>query len=90
MDIDIKSNVVRILREQHKTQVDLYKALGITSQSLQYYFKANLTLSNLQKIADALNVEPWQLLKPVGSSTDPQRPQLVCPHCGYPLTITID
>lgn len=88
--MDIKANVVRLLQEQGKTQLDLCKSLGVTTQSLQYYFKANLTLSNLQKIADALNVEPWQLLKPVESSSDPQRPQLVCPHCGYPLTITID
>ena len=87
--MDIKTNVVRILREQGKTQVDLYKSLGITPQSLQYYFKANLTLANLQKIADALGVEPWQLLKPQ-SDSDQERPAPVCPHCGYPLNITVE
>lgn len=87
--MDIKTNVVRILREQGKTQVDLYKSLGITPQSLQYYFKANLTLANLQKIADALGVEPWQLLKPI-SDADHEKPAPVCPHCGHPLTITIE
>lgn len=87
--MDIKTNVVRILREQGKTQVDLYKSLGITAQSLQYYFKANLTLANLQKIADALGVEPWQLLKPV-SGADQKQPAIVCPHCGYPLTINVE
>ena len=86
--MDIKANVVRLLQEQGKTQLDLCKSLGVTTQSLQYYFKANLTLSNLQKIADALGVEPWQLLKPVGESKEGRG--AVCPNCGYPLTITVE
>ena len=86
--MDIKTNVVRILREQGKTQVDLCKSLGVTTQNLQYYFKANLTLVNLQKIEDALGVEPWQLLKPVGK--DNGQEAIKCPHCGYPLTITVE
>ena len=95
--IDIKTNIVKVLQDQGKTQIDLCKALRITPQSLQYYFKANLTLANLERIAGALNVEPWQLLKPLEEGeTIPQRqprPTAAtvanCPHCGRPLKISI-
>lgn len=91
----IKNNVVQILRQQNKTQKDLAAALGVTVQTLQYYFNGNITLKNLERIADALNVDPWQLLKPHDDNetitTKPQEEQtrFICPHCGKPLEIII-
>ena len=91
----LKENIIRLLKEQGKTQADLSQSLGITIQALQYYFKANLTLSNLQKIADSLGVDPYELIKPTNTNQPTKRGnkiqvQTICPHCEKTIKITIE
>ena len=92
----IKNNVTRILNQQNRTQRQLAKDLNITPQTMQYYFNGNITLKNLQRIADALNVDPWQLLKPLEDNetitTKPEPPeqaQTICPYCRKRLEIIV-
>ena len=99
----IKNNIVQALKNQGRTQRQLAADLGITVQNLQYYYKGNITTRNLERIAAALDVDPWQLLRPAGldddetqTRTEPNQPtdnrrklQTICPHCKKPITITI-
>lgn len=100
----IKKNVTRLLKARKKSQKDLAADLAITVQTLQYYFSGNITLKNLERIAAALDVDPWQLLRP-GELDDDNEPtqtrttaqqttggklQTICPHCKKPITITIE
>lgn len=95
--MELKKNIQKRLKEQRKTQVDLCKDLGVTSQSLQYYFRGNITLSKLSEIAAALNCQPWELISPAdedpttdqdqghSEATTPReatRPAILCPNCG--------
>lgn len=101
--MDIKQNIVNALRAAGKTQLDLCETLGVTKQSLQYYFRGNITLAKLGEIAAALDVSPWDLLRP-GGVPDPRQlggstpkpaqdqgaaVQTICPHCGKPLQIIV-
>lgn len=100
--MDIKQNIVNALRAAGKTQLDLCETLGVTKQSLQYYFRGNITLAKLGEIAAALNVSPWDLLRP-GGVPDPRQPggsapaqdqgeaaRIICPHCGKAVTLFVD
>ena len=71
----IKTNIIRALKKQGRTQRQLAAELGITEQNLQYYYKGNITTRNLERIAAALYVEPWQLLKPAGPDDDENQGQ---------------
>lgn len=101
--IDIKTNIVQALKDQGRTQRDLASALEVTTQTLQYYFSGNITLRNIERIAAALEVEPWRLLKPsepgeaiptipkaeTPTQEEPTTTTAICPNCGKALKITI-
>ena len=95
---EIKDNIVRLLSEQGRTQRELCIQLGITTQNLQYYFGGNITMRNLCRLAEALGVEPWVLLKPYGVDeelprvvkSDPVKLSFRCPHCGRRLKMEIE
>ena len=63
----IKENIQRVLRQTGRTQRDLCRDLGITPQSMQYYFKGNITIAKLSEIAQAIGVQPWELLREPGT-----------------------
>lgn len=58
------SKMREIMFWKHKTQVDVFKATGISRNTLSQYSKdlRSPTLLNAQKIADALGVSLWTLL----------------------------
>lgn len=97
--IDIKMNIVQALKDQGRTQKDLAAALKVTTQTLQYYFNGNITLRNIERIAAALQVEPWRLLKPSEPGeaipkiepheNQPTTTTAICPNCGKALKIII-
>lgn len=92
----IISNIKNILRSQNKDLGALCNELSITRQSLHARLYGNITIKNLQQIADVLGVHITELLK----DTDPDNPAttinntsdfsgLVCPHCGGAIQIKI-
>ena len=96
--MDIKGKILDQLRKQGRTQRDLAASLKTSEQSLQYYYKANLTLSKLSDLAAAVGLEAWQLIHPASladlQSQGPTAPateetNTVCPHCGKTLKIIV-
>ena len=97
----IKENLQQILKAQGTTQKALCKKLDITPQTLQYYFRGNITLARLNEIAGAVGVQPWELIKPGGGDQTTRQPEprtqaqkeeprptpptLICPRCGFPI-----
>lgn len=98
-----KYNVKRLLKAGGITQKELARKLGVSASNLQYYMNGNITISTLEKIAGALGVPAWELLKNPGeqntpnpgepSTTKPREANpetaTICPHCGKALTIII-
>lgn len=94
MDIeDVKKNFDEIRRAKGLKIDEICASLGgITRQALYNYMKTGATLATLNKIAGALDVETWQLIKPRNEdeqSTTEQPARIICPHCGKPLFIMI-
>lgn len=94
--MDIKENVRYILEKRGMTQVDLARTLGVSKTAVGYYLRGNITIGNLQKIADALNttVETIVSETPLYAKHEPIQEKgrvttatLTCPHCGREITI---
>ena len=80
-----------LCRAQGITQAQLADRLGIRRESLsQAISRNNFDLSNLRRIASALNVELWQLFKEEDKESEAKSPALTCPHCGKPLSIKVE
>lgn len=94
--MDIKENIKFILKQRGMTQKELADKLGLSIRTVQYYFDGNLTLTSLQKIADALDTtistviseEPLAMIPgPVPNKSSITATTLVCPHCGKEIKI---
>ena len=89
MDSQIKS----IIKKKGMTQKELAEKLNMSIQQLNNTISGRNTASMavFERIAEALDVEFWQLFAPedVGrtiASTEP--PVLTCPYCGKELKLT--
>lgn len=84
MDIEVvKKNFDYFRREKGlKIEEICSKMGGITRQALYNYMKTGATIATLEKIAAALGVQSWELLKP-----QPEKPGIFCPHCGMFIEI---
>lgn len=82
-----KENVLRILHEKGLTITGLCKQIGISKTAFSNWINKNATLSSLETLARALDVEVWELLKPYQDTTPENG--LICPHCGKPLHIEL-
>lgn len=94
--MDIKENIRFILEQRGMTQTGLAKKLGVSKTAVGYYLRGNITISNLQKIADALNTTvetivsetPLYVKKgPIQEKGRVTSTTLICPHCGEEITI---
>lgn len=80
--------IKELLKQKGTTAKELALQIGISEGALSKSLSGNPTLSTLQKIATALNVDITELFKTsdkVGDSS-----HLVCPHCGTRLHITLE
>ncbi len=68
---------------------------GITRQALYNYMRGGISVKSLSKLADALGVESWQLLKPATEDSTPSETEpgkdyeIICPHCGGKIKISV-
>ena len=83
------TRIKEILKDKGMTVNDLADSLGVSRQALSKQMQGKMLVETAERIADALGVPLWQLF----TSPDDVRKEnenLVCPHCGKPIKITID
>ncbi len=92
----IHDNIKRLLKAQNKDVKQLYTDLGITKPAFYARVNGNMSIGNLQQIADVLGVHITELLKdtdPDNTSTTTNNTSdcsgLVCPYCGGAIQIKI-
>ena len=94
--MDIKENIKFILEQRGMTQTVLARTLGVSKTAVGYYLRGNITINNLQRIADALDttVETIVSETPLAAKGGPIQEKgrvttstVVCPHCGETITI---
>lgn len=86
MDIDF------LLKTKGVTKVELANRMGIQKQNVNTMLK-NPTYTTLEKIAEALGVQMWELFatkEEVVGSADSGASSFVCPHCGKAINIRIE
>lgn len=94
--MNLKENIMFIIRKRNMTQTSLAKKMGVTKSQIQSYLKGNATVNSLQKIATALDttVETLVSESPLDFKNDaiPSRgnitaTKLTCPHCGAEISL---
>ena len=79
------------------TQKEIAKQMGVTQSNISAVI-SRPSFPTLERIAAALNVEPWQLLAPPAvveelkqarAQEKGQGVRLVCPHCGKTLHVDL-
>lgn len=53
----------RILQKKNLKKTDIAKRLGVNRQTLHSYLEGNITLETIIKIANALEVELWEMFE---------------------------
>ena len=92
---DIKKKFFDYRVKRGLSWADLAAKAGVNNyQQIISYFNKGVTLASICKLAALVDVEPWQLLKPDDTNTQPKTPdnraQITCPHCGETITLTIE
>ena len=80
--------IKEILKEKGITLSQLADTMGVSRQALSRQVAGKLLVEKAEEIATALNVPMWQLF---ASSEEVQKgnSNIVCPHCGNPIKVTI-
>lgn len=78
----------RVMTERGLNITELAKLTGITNANISnmIHGKASPNLDTIERIATALGIESWELLRDV--DRDENRDMLTCPKCGAKLQIT--
>lgn len=94
--MDIKENIRFVLEKRGMTQKDLADRLGVSKTAVGYYLHGNITIGNLQKIADALDTTVETLVSetplavkggPIQDKGRVTSATIVCPHCGETINL---
>lgn len=79
---NMKLRIKKILKEKGLTAAQLADKLGITHGAMSLTINGNPTLSTLEKIAEALDVQVVDLFENKATTAN-------CPHCGKPISIEL-
>lgn len=82
----IRANWDRIRIEKGLSVQSLADKLGVTRQTVYSYFRPGCSINTIQKASALIGCEPWQLLQPIPGNEN-NGTQIICPHCGQPITI---
>ena len=93
MNIDFTGNLKRICKEKGLQLKELADKLEMSSVSLSRIINNdNQTLNTVKKFAEALNVEPSEILFGIKDATPDQITPAnnICPHCGKRISIKLE
>lgn len=80
--------IKELIKEKGYTQKEFAERLGMTAVGLAQIVAGKPSYTTLEKIADALSVEVWELLVSKEEVTGKtSTASLSCPHCGKSINI---
>ena len=85
----MKVRLKEVLSEKGVTSAELAGRVGVSKATVSNLInnKTMPSLDTLEKIADALGVEMWELFTEKPTSNEPNSNTLVCPKCGAEFII---
>ena len=80
----MKVRLKEVLSEKGVTSAELAGRVGVSKATVSNLInnKTMPSLDTLEKIADALGIEMWELFTERPTSNEPNSNTLVCPKCG--------
>ena len=85
--------IKEVIKQKGFTQKEFAERLGMSLPGLVQIMNGKPSLTTLEKIATALDVEVWELLvsrEEVIETTSPNESGIVCPYCGKSLNISVE
>lgn len=85
-----------VMAREGLTLQEVARRAGVSHAAVHGWLTLNdVRLSTLRKLAAALGVEPYELLKPVQDQGEAAQDQgaaarIICPHCGKVVTLLVD
>ena len=80
--------IKQALKSKGLTYSDLASKLGVSEQSVkQTINRDSISTSTLERIAQAIDVPAWTLIADAPNAM--AGTQVVCPHCGKPVTVEL-
>ena len=76
--------IKEVIKEKGYTQREFAEKLGMSTVGLAQIVAGKPSYTTLEKIADALGVEIWELLVSKDGLS------LTCPHCGKDINIKVE
>lgn len=85
--------IKELIKEMGYTQQELADKLGISRVGLTQLVNGKPSYPTLEKIAEALGVEMWELFKSkseiVEEITEERKNTIPCPYCGKPIDVSL-
>ena len=82
--------IKQAIKESGSSVGELAQKMGVSRQTISRQINgANITVSTVQKIADALGVPVGQLFDQKPQTTNADHNTITCPHCGAKLVINL-
>ena len=82
--------IKQAIKESGSSVGELAQKMGVSWQTISRQINgANITVSTVQKIADALGVPVGQLFDQKPQPTNADHNVITCPHCGSKLVINL-
>lgn len=90
------NTIKQLIKNQGLTQLEFIQKLGVTKDTFYQQMRANsISISTLQRYADALNVPLWRLfvseqeIKGYKEENHTAKSVCVCPKCGAALEVRV-
>lgn len=85
--------IKEVIKQKGLTQKEVAEKLGMSLSGLVQIMTGKPSLTTLEKIAAALDVEVWELLvsrEEVAGTPATEGRGTVCPYCGKSLSISVE
>ena len=78
----MENRIKNLIKEKGFTQEQLAQKMGVTRMSLVKTLSGNPSYETLQRIAEALGVEMWELFASKEEIVNKDKNIICCPKCG--------
>ena len=78
----MENRIKNLIKEKGFTQEQFAQKMGVTRMSLVKTLSGNPSYETLQRIAEALGVEMWELFASKEEIVNKDKNTIVCPKCG--------
>ena len=85
----MENRIKNLIKGKGFTQEQLAQKMGVTRMSLVKTLSGNPSYETLQRIAEALEVEMWELFASREDVMEQNKNTVSCPYCGKPIDVSL-